>query len=98
MRATKVGANPDVLDVHTFAHLFIRLRLLRRGVVLDRPDGHVLLRPNQLPAERFVAPQASFDAQGAHYRFWMFDTDRMEPSYWEVRVATDGTTSYTEGQ
>ena len=74
-----VGQTPHVLDVQTFARLFISLRALRRGAVLESADGHVLLRPEQLPPEQFTPPQVEFDAAGAHYTFWMFDIDRREP-------------------
>jgi hypothetical protein len=89
-----VGREPGVLDVHTFARYFMRLRVLRRGVVLDQPDGHVLLDPSQLPPEKFAPPRADFGDEGARYRFWMFDTDRLEPAYWDVRVASDGRTTF----
>jgi hypothetical protein len=95
MRRLGVGERPGVLDVHKFAHLFLRLRAIRSGVVLDRPDGHVLLRPGQLPPERFVPPSAEFDDQGARFQFWIYDTDRLEPSFWDVRVAPDGTVTFT---
>lgn len=95
MQRLGVGKKAGILDVHAFAHLFLRLRALRRGVVLDSPNGHVLLRPEQLPSARFSAPKADFDSLGSHYHFWMFDTDRMEPIFWDVRVAPNGITSFT---
>jgi hypothetical protein len=90
-----VGRAPDVLEVHRFAHLFMRLRAHRRGVVLDAPDGHILLRPDQLPPAEFSPPEATFDVRGAHFRFWIYDTDRMEPVFFEVTVAADGKTSFS---
>ncbi|MEW5958057.1 MAG: hypothetical protein AB1801_10060 [Chloroflexota bacterium] len=95
MNRLGVGRKPGVLDVHTFARLFLRMRAIRYGVVLDRPDGHVLLAPEQLPPERFSPPHVDFDADGTCYRFWMFDTDRMEPVFWNVRVNQDGLTTFT---
>jgi hypothetical protein len=89
-----VGREPGVLDVHRFARLFLRLRAHRHGVVLDRPDGHVLLQPGQLPADEFSRPQATFGDDGARFRFWIFDTDRLEPAYYDVTVAPDGTTEF----
>lgn len=91
-----VGARPDALDAHRLALLFVRFRVLRRGVILDRPDGHVLLRPDQIPADRFAPPRFTADASGAHLTFWMFDTDRMEPAFFRVDVAPDGKTAFTD--
>ncbi len=88
------GAPPGVLKVHRFARLFMRLRAHRRGVVLDVPDGHVLLKPGQLSPDDFAPPEATFDADGAHFRFWIFDTDHLEPVFFDVTVAPDGTTSF----
>lgn len=96
MRRLEVGKKPGVLDVYRFAHLFLRLRAHRRGIVLDAPDGHVLLRPGQLPAEIFTPPEATFEKDGAHFRFWIYETDHMEPFYFDVLVAPDGTTTFTE--
>jgi hypothetical protein len=90
-----VGKTPNVLDVPSFAHRFLRLRVLRHGVVLERPDAHPLIKPRQLPARRFLAPTYGFDANGARYRFWVFDTDRFVPVFWEVRIAPSGATSFT---
>ncbi|MBN1316569.1 MAG: hypothetical protein JXA42_13920 [Anaerolineales bacterium] len=96
MRRLEVGTRPNVLDVHRFAHLFLRLRAHRRGVVLDAPDGHVLLRPDQLPADQFSPPEASLDEEGAHFRFWIYETGLMEPLYFDVLVAPEGTTTFIE--
>jgi hypothetical protein len=92
-----VGQAPNVMDVQAFARLFLRLLAVRRGVVLEAPDGHVLLQAGQLPPEKFAPPRADFDDHGARYRFWTFDTDRMEPAFWDVRVARDGATTITPG-
>lgn len=91
-----VGARPDALDAHRLALLFVRFRAMRRGVILDRPDGHVLLKPGQIPANRFAPPRLTTDASGAHLAFWMFDTDRMEPALFRVDVAPDGKTAFTD--
>lgn len=90
-----VGKTPNVLDLPAFAHLFLRLRVLRHGVLLERPDGHPLVRPDQLPAKKFTPPNYDFDADGAHYRFWVFDTDRFVPVFWDVRIAPNGSTTFT---
>jgi hypothetical protein len=91
-----VGARRDALDAHQLARLFVRFRALRRGAILDRPDGHVLLKPGQIPADRFAPPRLTTDASGAHLAFWMFDTDRMEPAFFQVDVAPDGKTTFTD--
>jgi hypothetical protein len=90
-----VGKTPNVLDVPSFAHRFLRLGVLRHGVVLERPDAHPLIKPGQLPARRFLPPTYNFDADGARYRFWVFDTDRFVPVFWDVRIAPSGVTSFT---
>ena len=95
MNRLGVGRAPGVLGVHRFARLFMRLRAHHRGVVLDALDGHVLLRPGQLSPADFAAPEATFDAKGARFRFWIFDTDRLEPLFFDVTVAPDGTTSFS---
>ncbi len=96
MNRLGVGRSPGLLTVHRFARLFMRLRAHRRGVVLDAPDGHILLRPEQLSPEEFSPPVSSFDDQGAHFRFWIYDTDHFEPAFFDVTVAPDGTTDYRE--
>lgn len=96
MRNLGVGQAPDTLEVHRFAQLFLRLRANRHGVVLDKFDGHPLLKPDQLPKKAFSQPEASFDKNGARYRFWIFDTDHLEPFFFDVLVAPDGTTTFTE--
>lgn len=97
MKRLGVGQNPEVLDVHTFARFFLPLCALRRGVVLEHPNGHILLRlrPELLPSGQFSPPRVDFDANGTRYRFWTFDADRMESVFWDVQVAPDGTTSFT---
>lgn len=89
-----VGTTPSVLDLPAFARRFLRLRVLRSGVVLERPDAHPLIKPGQLPARRFLPPTYDFGADGARYRFWVFDTDRFVPVFWDVRVAPSGTTTF----
>jgi hypothetical protein len=89
------GTAAAPFDVQRFAFLFLRLRVLRRGAVLESADGHSLLEPGQLPACRFSPPQVDVDHAGARYRFWVFDTDRMEPVFWDVRVAPGGATTFT---
>ena len=88
------GRAATPLDAHAFARLFLRLRAQRRGVALDRPDGHVLLAPGQVPPERFIPPQAEPVPTGVRYRFWAFDADRLEPEFWDVVVAPDGATTF----
>jgi hypothetical protein len=96
MARLEVGTKPGVLDVHRFAYIFLRLRAHRRGVVLDAPDGHVLLQPGQLPDDQFTPPEATLDEKGAHFRFWIYETGLMEPLYFDVLVAPDGTTTFIE--
>lgn len=96
MQQLEVGAKPNVLDIEKFAHLFLRLRVLRHGVLLEKPDGHPLLPAGSLPASKFTPPQYRFDPNGANFKFWVFDTDRLEPVFWNVHVAPDGTTTFSE--
>lgn len=96
MQQLGVGARPNVLDMAKFAHLFLRLRVLRHGVLLEKPDGHPLLPAGKLPASKFTPPRYQFDQSGANYNFWVFDTDRLEPVFWNVHVAPDGTTTFSE--
>lgn len=95
MSRLEIGKKADVLDMETFARLFLRLRVLRHGEILERPDGHALLRPGQLPARKFAPPLYEFDPGGARFRFWVFDTDLMEPVFWDVKVAPNGETTFT---
>lgn len=92
-----VGTRADALEVHRLALLFVRFRAMRRGVILDKPDGHVLLKPGMIPADKFEPPKLVTDAQGAHLAFWMFDTDRMAPTHYQVDIAPGGKTTFTEG-
>jgi hypothetical protein len=92
-----VGARPDAVEVHHLALLFVRFRAMRRGVILDKPDGHVLLKPGMIPADQFAPPVVTTDARGAHLAFWMFDTDRMQPARYAVDIAPDGKTTFTGG-
>jgi hypothetical protein len=95
MERLGVGKTPNVLDVPTFAHLFLRIRVLRHGALLERPDGHPLMRSRQLPARQFAAPHYEFGPHGARYRFWVFDTDHFVPVSWDVRIAPNGATTFT---
>lgn len=95
MKRLGVGQSASTLDINTLANLFLRFRVLRRGVILEQLDGHALLRPGQLTEDKFHAPRAGLDAEGAHFQFWTFDTDWLEPVYWDVRVEPGGTTSFT---
>jgi hypothetical protein len=61
---------------------------------MDRPDGHILMQPNQLPAETFEPPSMRKTPQGINYRFWVFDTDRYEPVFWNVFVKRDGMVTF----
>jgi hypothetical protein len=90
-----VGTKPDALEVHRLAYLFVRFRALRSGVILDKPDGHVLLKPGAIPADKFTPPTLTTSAGGAHLVFWMFDTDRFAPAFFQVDIAPDGRTSFT---
>jgi len=94
MARVGVGATPNVLDLPAFVRRFLRLRVLRNGVVLERRDAHPLIKPGQLPAHRFLPPTYDFGADGARYRFWVFDTDRFVPVFWDVRVAPSGATTF----
>jgi hypothetical protein len=78
------------LDVKTFAKLFLRMKAIRSGVLLDKPDGHILLKPNQLPPEIFEPPSVRETPEGVNYRFWLFDTDRYLPIFWDIFVKEDG--------
>ena len=95
MASLGVGTVQNVLDLPAFARRFLRLRVLRNGVVLERADAHPLIKPGQLPARRFLPPTYDFGADGARYRFWVFDTDRFVPVFWDVRVAPSGATTFT---
>lgn len=100
MAALRVGDDAAVaadLGAPRLALLFLRFRALRRGVVLERADGHALLTPDALPADRFHPPQLSHDAAGTHLRFWYYDTDRFEPGRWQVDIAPGGTTRFSDG-
>jgi hypothetical protein len=92
-----VGAKPDAIEAHELALLFVRFRAMRRGVILDKPDGHPLLQAGVIPADAFAPPKLTTDARGAHLAFWMFDTDRMAPATYTVDVAPDGKTTFTGG-
>ena len=94
MARVGIGTTPNVMDLFAFARRFLRLRVLRNGVVLERPDAHPLIKPGQLPARRFLPPTYDFGADGARYRFWVFDTDRFVPVFWDVRVAPSGATTF----
>lgn len=83
------------LDVTTFARLFLRMKAIRSGVLLDKPDGHILMKPNQLPLEMFEPPSMSETREGINYRFWLFDTDRYLPVFWDVWVKKDGMTTFS---
>lgn len=95
MARLDAGKTPNVLDLPAFARRFLRLRVLRNGVVLEKPDAHPLIKPGQLPTRRFIPPTYDFDADGARYRFWVFDTDRFVPVFWDVRIAPSGATTFT---
>jgi len=86
------------LKVKTFAKLFLRMKVIRYGVLLDKPDGHILLTPNQLPPDIFEPPSMTDTPEGINYRFWMFDTDRYLPVFWDIWVKRDGTTTFTSRQ
>ncbi|MEZ4398495.1 MAG: hypothetical protein R3B06_00645 [Kofleriaceae bacterium] len=79
-------------DAPRLARLVTRFRNLRRGVILVRADEHPLIAPGAIAADAFHPPALSVDGAGAHLRFWLFDTDRLEPSHWTVDVAPDGAT------
>lgn len=87
------GAASD-LGAARLALLFLRFRALGRGVVLDRPDGHVLLKPGAIPPDRFHPPQLRHDASGAHLAFWYYDTDRFAAGRWQVDIAPGGATRF----
>lgn len=92
-----VGSRPDAIDAHKLALLFVRFRAMRRGVILDRADGHVLIKPGMIPADKFAPPSLTTDAAGTHLAFWMFDTDRLQPASYRIDVAPGGKTSFTGG-
>lgn len=94
MNHIDAGTEQHMLDVHTFAYLFLRLHVNRRGVILDTYDGHILLTKKMLPPRDFVPPQSSIDEHGIHYQFWIFDTDQLEPVFFDVTVQSDGTVNF----
>jgi hypothetical protein len=98
MKLVLEDENSSPLDVETFAKLFLRMKAIRSGVLLDKPDGHILLKPNQLPPEIFEPPSMRDTPEGINYRFWLFDTDRHLPVFWDVWVKRDGTTTFTSRQ
>lgn len=93
-----VGRDPSAIEIDRFARLFLRFRALRRGTVLKSIDDEILLRPGQLPESRFAPPQVDLGPDGARYSFWMFDTDRMQPFLWNVRVTPEGRTEFSYSQ
>jgi hypothetical protein len=88
-------ANAPPLDITTFARLFLRMKALRAGIVLASADAHILMDPDQLPPGVFEPPSMHETPEGVNYRFWLFDTDRYLPVFWNVSVKRDGTTTYT---
>lgn len=90
------GKSADALPLERLCRLFVRLRVVRQGIVLQRVDGHPLLKPGQIPSERFVAPRRDVGATGAHLQFWFFDTLRQEPVLYDVLIAPDGKTTFKE--
>lgn len=91
-----VGWKKDAIEPLAFARLFLRMVARRHGDVLESIEGESMLRPGQLSPERFFAPKSWFDDDGAHFTFWVYDTDSMKPSLWEVHVAADGKTTSSE--
>lgn len=98
MYSLGVGRDPNAIEIDKFAQLFLRFRALRRGTLLKHIDDEILLRPEQLPERRFAPPQIEFGPDGVEYRFWMFDTDKMQPFFWSVRVTPEGETEYSSTQ
>ena len=94
MEKLNVGRNPNTLDVHTFAKLFLRFRVVRRGTILDTLDSEPLILPGRISAEQFTPPEVEYSDKGVTYRFWVFDTNLFEPVYWEVHVTPDGKTQF----
>jgi hypothetical protein len=86
--ARRMAAAGEIPDVHRFAQLFLNLRALRPGVVLDAPDTSPLVRPEDLPG--FAPPSAETTATGTRYRFWALDTRRGQPGFWDVELGRDG--------
>jgi hypothetical protein len=95
MKIVMEDENKPPLDVTAFARLFLRMKAIRSGVLLDRPDGHILIQPNQLPSEMFEPPSIRDTPEGVNYRFWLFDTDRYVPVFWDIWVKRDGTTTFS---
>jgi hypothetical protein len=96
MRRLGVGTQSNALDIVTFVRLFLRLRVLRHGELLETAGGNPFLSPGRLPETEFSPPQYRFDRNGANYRFWVLDTDRLAPVFWDIQVAPDGTTTFSE--
>jgi len=85
----------DALSVHDFAKYFLPFKVVRYGVVLDTHDGHVLMEPDHLPESEFSIPSRTETEDGLNYSFWIFDTDRYIPVYFDVTVKNDGKIDYT---
>src|SRR3989338_2581945 len=54
LRMTQQGLEPDV---HTFAQIVLKMKERGHGMVLDRADQHVLLKPDQWPSDQFQPPR-----------------------------------------
>jgi hypothetical protein len=80
-------------DLGKFSTFFMRFRELRRGVVLEAPDGHPLIEPGQVEPESFTPPRREVGEWGVRYDFWFFDTGWMKPVHCDVTVAPDGATA-----
>lgn len=92
------GEDSWPLEIEAFVQLFLRMRAIRYGVLLYEPGGHVLIEPGQLPPESFEPPSMKKTVEGTNYRFWIYDTDRYTPVFWDVWVGNDGTTTFTSAE
>ncbi|MEO8414749.1 MAG: hypothetical protein ABI472_13875 [Ginsengibacter sp.] len=91
----KITENKLILSIEIFAKLFFRMEDLRYGVILEKPDGHALIKAQQLPFSIFTPPSRNKTADGVNYKFWFFDTDRLVPVFYDVLVNKQGEIKYT---
>lgn len=86
----QLNESNQTLDVHEFAMFFLRFKVVRHGVVLDSHDGHVLMEPNHLPESDFSPPLLTEETDSLNYTFWIFDTDRYIPVFYDIQVGKNG--------
>jgi hypothetical protein len=95
MDELQIGKKEQAIKYRVFVNLFLRMFVGRQGVILHAIDGHVLLKPGQIPANAFAAPSYLFNETGAHYSFWIFDTAKYVAVHYKVTVQPNGQVQYT---